>query len=154
MAVLSHPTSRHRYLAALGLAILAALTLVLSSASAAGAAASSSPSTNAVAAAAWSGCPVGDVCFWDGGNGTGARCQWAGEDNNWSVAPGVCSWASKGTPVKSVWNRGTSSALTGVVYYFSTNYQSRIGCTKQGQRGNLAGTYAPRSHRWINGACG
>lgn len=103
--------------------------------------------------AVWS-CSVGNVCFYTGPDGSGSRCMWSIADNDWATGASVCSWATT-TNVKSVWNRGTSSA-TGVEFFTSTNYasSSRIGCTRQGGSGNLAGTYKLRSHRWTSGACG
>ncbi len=101
--------------------------------------------------AAWS-CNSGNVCFYTGPDGTGSRCMWSVADPDWATGSIVCSWALT-TNVKSVWNRGTSSA-SGVAFYRSTDYNGRIGCTRQGQSGNLAGTYKVRSHKWISGSCG
>ena len=101
---------------------------------------------------AWE-CASGNVCFWTGYNGTGKRCAWSVADPDWQSGNIKCSWAAT-TNVRSVWNRGTSSSYTGVAYYRNTDYNGRIGCTRQGQRGNLAGTYKVRSHRWIDGNCG
>ncbi|MFL6122180.1 peptidase inhibitor family I36 protein [Actinophytocola sp.] len=101
--------------------------------------------------AAWS-CSSGNVCFYTGPDGTGSRCMWSVADPDWATGSIVCSWA-RTTNVKSVWNRGTSSA-SGVAFYSGTNYSGRIGCTRQGQSGNLAGTYKVRSHQWISGSCG
>lgn len=102
--------------------------------------------------AAWA-CDAGDVCFWTGFNGTGSRCNWGRADADWTSGAIVCSWATTSV-VKSVWNRGVSDQLTGVAYYVRKNYVSRIGCTRQGARGNLAGTYTVLSHIWINTSCG
>jgi hypothetical protein len=102
--------------------------------------------------AAWT-CSTGNVCFWTGFDGTGSRCMWDVADPNWATGAYVCSWA-RTTNVKSVWNRGTNSSLTGVAYYLRPNYSDRIGCTPQGARGNLRGTYMLWSHRWINTSCG
>jgi hypothetical protein len=102
--------------------------------------------------AQWS-CNTGNVCFWTGPDGTGSRCTWSGADPDWATGSIVCSWALTQN-VKSVWNRGTSSSFTGVRYYLQTNYTSPIGCTRQGQSGNLAGTYKLRSHKWISTSCG
>lgn len=101
--------------------------------------------------AAWD-CNPGNVCFWTGFGGTGSRCMWSNADSDWTSAPDVCSWATSSN-VKSVYNAGTSSA-TGVAYYRNTGYNDRIGCTKQGKKGDLAGTYQLRSHKWISGSCG
>jgi hypothetical protein len=109
------------------------------------------PGVAGAAPAAWA-CNTGNVCFYTGPDGTGSRCMWSVADPDWATGGTVCSWALT-TNVKSVWNRGTSSA-TGVAYYLQTNYTNRVGCTRQGQSGNLAGTYKVRSHRWISSSCG
>lgn len=103
--------------------------------------------------ASYSDCPSGSVCFYTGRNGTGSMCQWSNADNDWTAAPVICSWA-KTTNVASVYNNGTSRSFTGVVYFTQTNYVSRIGCTRQGVQGNLAGNYQLRSHEWTTGSCG
>jgi hypothetical protein len=74
-------------------------------------------------------CTAGNVCFYTGQNGTGSMCKWSNADNDWTAAPVICSWAK-------------------------TNHVSRIGCTRQGVQGNLAGTYQLRSHEWTTGSCG
>lgn len=104
------------------------------------------------AAAAWT-CSEGYVCFWDAANGTGHRCSWNVADPDWTAGLYVCSWSSTRN-VKSVYNHGTDSSLSGVAFYTSRNYVNRIGCTRQGQLGNLAGTYKVYSSRWITGSCG
>lgn len=101
---------------------------------------------------AWS-CSTGNVCFWTGPDGTGSRCMWDIADPNWTTGSYRCSWATSQN-VKSVWNRGTSTQFSGVAYYLQTEYRSRVGCTRRGQSGNLAGTYNVLSHRWITGSCG
>lgn len=103
------------------------------------------------AASAWS-CPSGNVCFWDGANGTGNRCSWNIADSDWRGGLVTCSWSAQ-RPVRSIRNAGTSSA-SGVAYYLSRNYVNRVGCTRQGSQGNLAGTYLVYSHRWVSGSCG
>ncbi len=103
--------------------------------------------------ASYSDCPAGNVCFYTGQNGTGSMCKWSNADNDWTAEPVICSWA-KTNNVKSVYNHGTSTRFTGVVYFTQTNYVSRIGCTRQGVQGNLAGTYQLRSHEWTTGSCG
>src|SRR5690348_2540175 len=84
--------------------------------------------------AAWD-CNTGNVCFWTGFGGTGSRCMWDVADSDWTSGTIKCSWATT-KEVKSVYNRGTSSAK-GVVFYRNTGYNNRIGCTKQGQKGDL-----------------
>jgi hypothetical protein len=101
-------------------------------------------------AQAWTGsCPSQYVCFYSGDNGTGSRCAWTGQDNDWLAGTIVCSWA-RNTRVQSVWNNGTSG--TGVSYYTSFNFSGRVGCTASGTRGNFAGNngagYFLQSHRW------
>lgn len=98
-------------------------------------------------------CKLGHVCFWDDFQGKGRRCMWENRDDDWTSGTDKCSWATS-AEVKSVYNRGQSSSLTGVVFYRNTGYHDRIGCTKQGQKGDLAGTYQVRSHQWTNGRCG
>ncbi|HEU5470696.1 MAG TPA: peptidase inhibitor family I36 protein [Actinophytocola sp.] len=102
---------------------------------------------------AWE-CSEFHICFWTGRNGTGSRCIWDIADPDWTSGGVVCSWA-KTKNVASVMNLGTSSdGSTGVAYYTQTNYNSRIGCTRNQHGGNLAGTYQLRSHKWISGSCG
>ncbi|MFE9093398.1 peptidase inhibitor family I36 protein [Streptomyces sp. NPDC007264] len=111
------------------------------------------PGTSHAAATAWGSCAEGTVCFYTGSDGTGSKCAWTEADPDWTQGLIKCSW-SQTTNVKSVWNRGTDSSLTGVAYYQWANYNTRKGCTPQGTRGNLAGTYMLKSHRWVDGACG
>jgi hypothetical protein len=103
------------------------------------------------ALAAWD-CKTSHVCFWNGFGGTGGRCMWEVQDDDWTSGTDKCSWATT-KEVKSVYNRGTSSAK-GVVFFRNTGFNDRIGCTKQGQKGDLAGTYQVRSHQWTSGRCG
>jgi hypothetical protein len=138
----------------------AALMMVAGLAAPAQAAVPAAPVTAAVAAyddetgqalAAWD-CATGNVCFWTGFGGTGSRCMWDVADNDWTSGTYKCSWATTKN-VKSVYNAGTSSA-TGVAYYKDTGHNTRVGCTKQGKKGDLAGTYELRSHKWISTSCG
>jgi hypothetical protein len=98
-------------------------------------------------------CKTGHVCFWNEFAGKGGRCMWEVKDDDWTSGSDKCSWAAS-KEVKSVYNRGTSSTLTGVVFFRNTGFHDRIGCTKQGKKGDLAGTYQVRSHQWTNGRCG
>jgi hypothetical protein len=99
-------------------------------------------------------CPSGHICFWNARDGQGERCAWDVADPDWASGSVRCSWALT-TNVQSVYNNGTSSdGSTGVTYYRQGNFSGRIGCTRNGQRGNLAGTYKIRSHKWTRGACG
>ncbi|MFD6589039.1 peptidase inhibitor family I36 protein [Streptomyces anulatus] len=92
-------------------------------------------------------CPEGDICFYTGDNGTGERCNWDGNDNDWRNGTIQCSWAADKN-VRSIYNNGTSGMA--VVYYSGANYETRKGCTTKGKKGNLAGTYKVRSHKWVN----
>ncbi|MEU0797313.1 peptidase inhibitor family I36 protein [Amycolatopsis sp. NPDC005961] len=98
-------------------------------------------------------CSLGNVCFWNGFGGTGGRCMWSVADPDWTSGAIRRSWATN-AEVKSVYNRGTSSGFTGVRYYRNTGYNNSAGCTRQGQKGDLAGTYQIRSHQWVTGSCG
>lgn len=98
-------------------------------------------------------CPAGNVCFYTGDNGTGQKCVWSVADPDWRNGAIQCSWAADKN-VRSVFNNGQNPNLTGVVYYRGANYHDRVGCTRQGQKGNLAGTYKLRSHKWTDGHCG
>jgi len=104
-----------------------------------------------LALAAWE-CNTGNVCFWNGSGGTGGRCMADLADPDWTTGDLRCPWATT-MKVKSVYNRGTSPAA-GVAFYRNTGYTNRIGCTRQGQKGDLAGTYQVRSHQWTSGRCG
>ncbi|MET9555602.1 peptidase inhibitor family I36 protein [Streptomyces sp. NPDC006645] len=113
------------------------------------------PSAPAAAApTAWGACAEGNVCFYTGFDGTGSKCTFPVADRDWTQAPLVCSW-SQTTNVKSVWNNGTSPNFTGVAYYQWNNMveKDRKGCTLQGKRGDLAGTYKLKSHQWVDGPC-
>ncbi|MBQ0984174.1 peptidase inhibitor family I36 protein [Streptomyces sp. F63] len=112
------------------------------------------PGTTATAAPTpWESCVSGNVCFFTGRDGTGLMCAWSVADPDWTQGTSKCSW-SQTDEVKSVWNRGTSSSFTGVAYYQWKDYNTRKGCTPQGKRGNLAGTYKLKSHQWIKSSCG
>ncbi|MGW4871331.1 peptidase inhibitor family I36 protein [Streptomyces chartreusis] len=92
-------------------------------------------------------CPSGDICFYSGDDGTGDRCNWDGNDNDWRNGAIRCSWSADKN-VRSVFNNGTSGMA--VVYYSGANYETRKGCTTKGKKGNLAGTYKLRSHKWVS----
>ncbi|MCA1705478.1 MAG: peptidase inhibitor family I36 protein, partial [Actinobacteria bacterium] len=85
-------------------------------------------------------CPSGHICFYTGDNGTGDRCTWDTADPDWRNGAIQCSWAADKN-VRSVFNNDSDPRYTGVVYYKGADYQDRVGCTQQGQKGNLAGTY-------------
>ena len=104
---------------------------------------------------AWE-CDWGNVCFWPEYNGVGSRCMWSVDDPYWTSGSITCSWAANWN-VRSVMNMkpANSGGGIGVIYYKSSNYSNRAGCTKPEQGGNLAGTYQLRSHRWMpTGSCG
>lgn len=98
-------------------------------------------------AASYADCTSGNICFYTGDNGTGKMCKWDGNDNDWRNGSIQCSWAADNN-VRSVYNNGTSGMS--VVYYSGANYETRKGCTKSGVKGNLAGTYKLRSHKWVS----
>ncbi|MFI6281343.1 protein kinase [Streptomyces sp. NPDC050988] len=106
-------------------------------------------------------CPFGSVCFFSEPNGTGEMCGWKGDDKDWLSGAETCAW-TRGRPVKSIFNNGDeATGLAGVAYYRGRDFtpvgeditrensRNRTGCTAQRAQGNLAGTYAPLSHRWI-----
>jgi hypothetical protein len=93
---------------------------------------------------AYSDCPGGNICFFNGPNGTGGRCSWREYDEDWTSGGTVCSWATT-MNVKSVINN-TSHRIE---YFKKTGYRDRVGSTMPGVRGNLAGTYQLRSHRLV-----
>ncbi|WP_328767378.1 peptidase inhibitor family I36 protein [Streptomyces sp. NBC_00286] len=111
------------------------------------------PASTAQAAPTAVDCDSGDVCFWTERNFEGRKCSWNAADMDWRSAPVTCSWSATHN-VKSVYNAGTSSRFTGVVYYKGANGNDRAGCTRQQHGGNLAGTYKLRSHEWTTGRCG
>ncbi|GKQ40887.1 serine/threonine-protein kinase [Streptomyces sp. A012304] len=106
-------------------------------------------------------CPAKSVCFFSGPNGTGELCDWQGSDPDWLSGEETCMWTVD-RPVRSVFYNGDeSTGLGGVAYYRGRDYtpvgldvtrpnnRKRTGCTGQRAQGNLAGTYAPRSHQLI-----
>jgi hypothetical protein len=104
--------------------------------------------------AAWA-CPINHVCFWNQPNGRGRRCIWDVADPDWLNGSIQCSWAREN--VKSVFNNSGPEGghdWTGVVYYRQDRFRNRVGCTRNFQKGNLAGTYTVRSHEWTTGHCG
>jgi hypothetical protein len=88
-------------------------------------------------------------------------CSWSGNDPDWLSGRDTCEW-SRSKPVRSVFNNGDDSGgLGGVAYFRGRDYvpvgpdinrpnnRKRTGCTSVRAQGNLAGTYAPLSHRFI-----
>ncbi|MHC0434210.1 protein kinase domain-containing protein [Streptomyces sp. O3] len=104
-------------------------------------------------------CPKGSVCFFSEPNGNGEMCSWEGDDEDWLAGDERCAW-TRDRPVKSIFNNSHDPAeLAGVAYYRGADFtpagfdltrdSRRTGCTSARSQGNLAGTYAPRSHRWV-----
>ncbi|MGW3648829.1 protein kinase domain-containing protein [Streptomyces sp. NPDC000878] len=107
-------------------------------------------------------CPAGSVCFFSEHYGNGQMCHWQNSDPDWQKGTKTCFWAAH-SPVRSIFNNiGDSRDLDGVVYYRGSDYDpagfdrrragQRTGCTGANVQGNLAGTYAPLSHRLV-GSC-
>ncbi|WP_328845079.1 serine/threonine-protein kinase [Streptomyces sp. NBC_00258] len=107
-------------------------------------------------------CPADSVCFFSEPNGSGEMCSWDEDDADWLSGADTCAW-TRGQPVKSIFNNSSDDENgLGAVAYFRgrdftpvgadvtrENARNRTGCTSQRNQGNLAGTYAPLSHRWI-----
>lgn len=129
----------------LGLTLLSALASV-STGSASTVTGSAGISGDAGIAASYSDCPKGDVCFYSGSNGTGNMCNWDVSDPDWRSGAITCFGVT--TP-RSIYNNGYAGGYDDVVYYINTGYNDRIGCTRVGVQGNLAGTYVVRSHQWV-----
>jgi hypothetical protein len=101
-------------------------------------------------AAAWIGsCPAGDVCAYTGANGGGSRCNWSGNDSDWTSGGTVCSWAAD-TPVKSIWNNGVPDALEAVNLYRGANSGSYYSCLDRTFAFyDLGSGVKLRSHKWV-----
>ncbi|MDQ0685809.1 hypothetical protein QFZ56_004772 [Streptomyces achromogenes] len=106
-------------------------------------------------------CPYASVCFFSEQNGNGEMCAWEDSDPDWLSGRETCMWTAD-RPVRSIYyNADDSTDLGGVAYYRGRDYtpvgadvtrprsRLRTGCTSQRAQGNLAGTYAPLSHRFI-----
>ncbi|MGW8061892.1 protein kinase domain-containing protein [Streptomyces ziwulingensis] len=107
-------------------------------------------------------CPADSVCFFSQPNGAGEMCSWEEDDPDWLSGADTCMW-TRDRPVESVFNNSSDDSTgLGAVAYFRgrdftpvgedvtrENARNRTGCTSQRNQGNLAGTYAPLSHRWI-----
>ncbi|GAA3535817.1 hypothetical protein GCM10022222_19340 [Amycolatopsis ultiminotia] len=104
-------------------------------------------------------CEAGSVCFFSGPDGTGEICSWTGDDPDWLAGAETCGWAAQ-RPVRSVFNNNQErTRLHDVAYYRGEGFTPvgddlarvthRTGCTGVNQQGNLQGTYAPMSHRWV-----
>ncbi|MEV7000190.1 serine/threonine-protein kinase [Streptomyces sp. NPDC093982] len=105
-------------------------------------------------------CPQDSVCFFSEHNGWGDMCSWRGDDTNWQAGEEVCEWAADG-PVRSVFNNLAGNRRNhDVAYYRGTDFEAagydrsreaqRTGCDRVNSMDNLAGTYAPRSHRLVD----
>lgn len=102
-------------------------------------------------------CPVDSLCFFSGHNGTGDLCVWQGDDPDWASGTEACAWADT-NPVRSIFNN-VDGERAAVAYFRGTDYKpadadrrrlaQRTGCSPENSMGNLAGTYAPRSHKMI-----
>ncbi|WP_328562279.1 protein kinase domain-containing protein [Streptomyces coelicoflavus] len=107
-------------------------------------------------------CPVASVCFFSEPNGVGRMCSWEKDDADWLSGADTCLW-TRDRPVESIFNNSSDDSTgLGAVAYFRgrgftpvgedvtrKNSRNRTGCTSQRNQGNLAGTYAPLSHKWI-----
>ncbi|WP_406153103.1 serine/threonine-protein kinase [Streptomyces anulatus] len=104
-------------------------------------------------------CPPDSVCFFSEHNGNGEMCDWRGDDADWPAGDRPCAWAGGG-PVRSIFNNlADGRTRRDVAYYRGSDFEpagfdrtreaQRTGCTKHQAMGNLAGTYAPRSHRLV-----
>ncbi|WND35605.1 protein kinase [Streptomyces sp. BB1-1-1] len=107
-------------------------------------------------------CPVASVCFFSEPNGAGEMCSWDRDDGDWLSGADTCLW-TRDRPVRSIFNNSSDDSTgLGAVAYFRgrdftpvgedvtrKNSRNRTGCTSQRNQGNLAGTYAPLSHKWI-----
>ncbi|MBB4687115.1 serine/threonine-protein kinase [Amycolatopsis jiangsuensis] len=104
-------------------------------------------------------CDAGSVCFFSGPDGTGEMCSWIGDDPDWLAGAETCGWAAE-RPVRSVFNNNQErTERHDVAYYRGAGFAPagddlarathRTGCTGVNQQGNLKGTYAPMSHRWV-----
>ncbi|MFE1843922.1 protein kinase [Streptomyces sp. NPDC059515] len=105
-------------------------------------------------------CPEDSICFFSEHNGNGLMCAWHGDDADWLSGETTCDWAA-GAPVRSVFNNLDDDRPDPAVAYFrNTGFRpadadrrrtaQRTGCTPVNSMGNLAGTYAPRSHKLID----
>ncbi|MEV3992189.1 protein kinase [Streptomyces sp. NPDC049837] len=106
-------------------------------------------------------CPQRSVCFFSEQHGNGEMCGWERDDTDWLAGKETCAW-TRDRPVRSVFvNMPDDGSRWGGVEYFRgrdftpvgvdlTRDSRRTGCTSVRQQGNLAGTYAPLSHRWVD----
>ncbi|MDQ1016880.1 serine/threonine-protein kinase [Streptomyces afghaniensis] len=105
-------------------------------------------------------CPEDSVCFFSEHNGNGDMCVWQGDDPDWQSGEDTCTWAAD-APVRSIFNNiDDSHEESAVAYFRGTDFSpadadrrrlaQRTGCSAVNSMGNLAGTYAPRSHRLID----
>ncbi|MFF0747131.1 peptidase inhibitor family I36 protein [Streptomyces sp. NPDC004111] len=114
----------------------------------------------------WRNCAEGDICVYNGPDGTGEVCTWDGNDANWRTSTGsgshrwICKWTQTWEPapehgrkVKSIWNRGTTAGgPADVRFYFGENYTNYYACAAKGFKGNTgpdAGVFL-LSHSWVS----
>lgn len=89
-------------------------------------------------------CSTGYVCFYNQPNYGGTPCKWQSDDDDWSFAPGVCSWASSKN-VRSMYNQGTSGL--GVAFYSRAGWDGYLGWIDQ-YEGRTNVDYHIESHFW------
>jgi serine/threonine protein kinase len=105
-------------------------------------------------------CPEGSVCFFSEHNGNGEMCSWREDDDDWLTGEETCAWAAD-RPVRSAFNNiADGRRLHDVEYFRGKDFTpagndrrrmaQRTGCSAVNSMGNLAGTYAPLSHRLVD----
>ncbi|NUT96500.1 MAG: hypothetical protein HOY78_31175 [Saccharothrix sp.] len=92
-------------------------------------------------------CSAGNLCVWPVTDGSRNRCSWVNRDNDWWNTPVVCSWSSS-SPVKAIYNNGTSSEYDGVCLYRGANYTSPEVWVPQGAQATNSTGVILRSHKW------
>ncbi|GAA3067604.1 hypothetical protein GCM10017562_37690 [Streptomyces roseofulvus] len=105
-------------------------------------------------------CPSDSVCFFSEHNGNGEMCSWKDADSDWLSGESTCAWA-RDHPVRSAFNNiADARELHDVEFFRGPDFSptgkdrrrmaQRTGCNAVNSMGNLAGTYAPRSHRLVD----
>ncbi|WP_031003075.1 protein kinase domain-containing protein [Streptomyces sp. NRRL F-5727] len=105
-------------------------------------------------------CPSDSVCFFSEHNGNGEMCSWKEADSDWLAGERTCAWA-RDRPVRSAFNNiADARRLHDVEFFRGPDFSptgkdrrrmaQRTGCNAVNSMGNLAGTYAPRSHRLVD----
>ena len=100
----------------------------------------------AIEAQAWE-CAAGDVCVWDGTNGTGNPCAWDSDDPDWWSGSVQCSWSDERNP-RSIRNNGVPATYDDVARYSGVNYTNFVGCMPRGGS-DSSFNIRIRSHRWV-----